>query len=331
MFPLAILLPTRNCMPRLAAHIQSMGPWLDLAQEIVVVDSESTDGTPEYVRRHVPGARLVTHPPGLYESWNAGIRQITAPYTYISTIGDGITREGLAHLHAVACRQHADVVVSPPDFVDEAGHPRDSNNWPVHDLIDALQLSQDVCFEGLPLFLLALAYVPFAILGSSASNLYRTEALRRLPFPTEFGRNGDGAWGLLNALAIRLAVTPRRVSFFRRHQRAYAPAEYQAVDGDQRMLDAAMKMLAWRLEADPGLREDAQGPEVDRLIRAKLTVQSWRVRLQSHRRRPFPWIFNPGALYARYQRQAAQRRCMELLRLYLRDHIQPIPGALHPA
>jgi glycosyltransferase involved in cell wall biosynthesis len=52
--------------------------WLDLAQEVVVVDSESSDGTVEFLQselRH-PNLRFLSHPPGLYQSWNFGIRNL---------------------------------------------------------------------------------------------------------------------------------------------------------------------------------------------------------------------------------------------------------------
>jgi len=78
-----------------------------------VVDSESTDGTVSYLREHLPGARFVTHPRGLYQSWNFGIGQMEMPWTYISTVGDGITRAGLARLLEAGERHGADVVVSP--------------------------------------------------------------------------------------------------------------------------------------------------------------------------------------------------------------------------
>ena len=66
-----------------------------------------------------------------------------------------------------------------------------------------------------------------AILGSSASNLYRTQCLKERPFPTDFGTSGDGGWGILNAFDVKIAVTPRCFSTFRHHQKAYALSDYQ--------------------------------------------------------------------------------------------------------
>ena len=49
--------------------------------------------------------------------------------------------------------------------------------------------------EGMKLFLFTLLNVSGAILGSSSSNLYRTDCLKRHPFPTDFGTSGDAASG----------------------------------------------------------------------------------------------------------------------------------------
>src|SRR5580704_1102433 len=100
MFPISVLVPTRNCAQLLPRHLESMAGWLDLVEEVVVVDSFSEDGTLEMIKsrlRH-PRLRILSHPPGLYQSWNHGIRHLTAKYCYISTVGDTISREGLEHL-----------------------------------------------------------------------------------------------------------------------------------------------------------------------------------------------------------------------------------------
>src|SRR6185437_6009820 len=100
MCALGIVLPTRNSMAYLPAHLADMAEWLDLAAEVVVVDSDSRDGTLDFIKSnlHHPGLRLLSHPPGLYESWNHGLQNLTVKHAYISTVGDTITRAGLRHL-----------------------------------------------------------------------------------------------------------------------------------------------------------------------------------------------------------------------------------------
>jgi glycosyltransferase involved in cell wall biosynthesis len=45
MLPLGVVIPTKNSMPYLPSHLEAMREWQDLAEEIVVVDSFSTDGS----------------------------------------------------------------------------------------------------------------------------------------------------------------------------------------------------------------------------------------------------------------------------------------------
>ncbi|MDB6110758.1 MAG: hypothetical protein JWR69_2508, partial [Pedosphaera sp.] len=128
---IGVLIPTRNCASLLPGHVQSLEPWLDLAAEVVVVDSESTDGTVEFLQKHLrhPNVRFLPHPRGLYQSWNFGIRNLHPKYTYISTVGDSITRDGLMHLHQVAEEFQCDVAVSKPDFLDAEGRPQPPTRW----------------------------------------------------------------------------------------------------------------------------------------------------------------------------------------------------------
>lgn len=48
---LSVVIPTYNCRPLLERHIAEMAAWLDLADEIIVVDSRSKDGTREILRK----------------------------------------------------------------------------------------------------------------------------------------------------------------------------------------------------------------------------------------------------------------------------------------
>ncbi len=123
MLPIGGPVPTRNCAPLLQRHLESMVKWLDLIEEIVVVDSFSEDGTLEMIKaglRH-PRLRILSHPPGLYQSWNHGIQQLNAKYCYISTIGDTISRDGLQHLVDAAENLRCDVVMSKPEFLSMDG------------------------------------------------------------------------------------------------------------------------------------------------------------------------------------------------------------------
>jgi glycosyltransferase involved in cell wall biosynthesis len=103
-----------------------MQAWLDLVDEVIVVDSRSTDGTLDLIRAELqhPQLRIIERDRGLYASWNEGIAATTGDWVYISTAGDLITRDQLLHLREVGEALSADVVVSPPDFAyEEDGQP----------------------------------------------------------------------------------------------------------------------------------------------------------------------------------------------------------------
>ena len=322
--PIAVLIPTRDSMALLPAHLETMRPWLDLAEEIVVVDSESSDGTVKYLRERLPPekTRFFQHPRGLYQSWNFGIQQVNSRYTYISTVGDEMSREGLIHLFEVAEKKACDVVVSPPIFIGERGKPIQPNPWPVHEVISFWNLKNEACVEGILLYAMALSFLPFAVLGSSASNLYRTAALQKNLFPTEFGLNGDGAWGFLNALEVRLAITPRKISFFRVHRKVYRRKDYDTNNPDQRLLDAGLEMLKQALKVRKDLSAQAERLELVNFIKHKTEVQRWREILRRHRKRILPWYLNPFAWQARIHRNHSHDECKRLLKSVL-EQVRP--------
>src|SRR5207248_1354657 len=139
----------------------------DLAEEVIVVDSYSSDGTFEFLQtelRH-PGLKLFQCPPGLYQAWNNGIGQLHAKYTYVSTIGDSITRQGLEHLVATAETLGSDVVISRPEFVSTEGTPLDDRRWPVHELVDSARITRIVHLEPWHAFLVAILNLPEGMLG----------------------------------------------------------------------------------------------------------------------------------------------------------------------
>src|SRR5205823_1693472 len=100
-----------------------------------------------------------------------------------------------------------DAVISKPRFIDINGAPVRSPRWPIDDVTSALRVNEPIALADSALFLFTLLNYRDAILGSSASNLYRTRCLQENPFPVDYGTVGDGGWGLLNCLKIRLAVT----------------------------------------------------------------------------------------------------------------------------
>jgi hypothetical protein len=213
---LSVVVPTYNCAPLMERHLASMAAWSDLADEIIVVDSRSTDGTLDLIRsrlRH-PNLRIIERDRGLYQSWNEGIAATTGDWVYISTAGDTIERDHLLHLLDLGERAAADVVISPPRFVDEAGAACEDQNWPPGKIIADSGRDGPFTLTDEAGFVLTFVHCPSAILGSSASNLYRGDHLRARPFPSEFKGAGDSVWILRHTAQSRLCFTPQAGSTF---------------------------------------------------------------------------------------------------------------------
>lgn len=242
---LSVIIPTLNCIEMLPAHVESMKQWLSLADEIIVVDSFSDDGTPEYLKKHLRNrnVKVLSHPRGLYQSWNFGISQTNGDWIYMSTVGDGITKNLLQHLCQVGETLACDVVASRPVFINANNTPAPRQIWPIDHILKSSSARKPVKLGGPETFLFALYSIPCAVLGSSASNVYRGLHLRERPFPTEFGTVGDTAWTLRHGLTTRYGFTPESGSFFRLHPKAYAPSVYAVQNLQAKFCELARSTL----------------------------------------------------------------------------------------
>ncbi len=217
---LTVVVPTRNNHPDIVAHLSSLEGFVSLGAELVFVDSESTDGTLEAITSfcEIHGGILIGLPPGLYAAWNAGVEAASRKWITFGTVGDTQTVQGLQHLLYVLESTQADVVVSPPRM--RRGKIAIESRWPIHSLAGKLPsaqtLDRNACLRWL------CGFLPETMLGSAASNIYMRSLLKTKPFPTNFGHEGDVAWGIEIASTVRIAVTPRECSEFQIHTRETA-------------------------------------------------------------------------------------------------------------
>lgn len=313
--PIGVVVPTLNARPWLAAHLSQMRTWADRMEEIIVVDSHSTDGTVELLQtemRH-PRLRLLQCPPGLYESWNYGVEHLTARFTYISTVGDPITGDGLEHLAETAEALGSDVVISRPEFLDAAGQPMADRRWPIDALLDWCRPQQPLRVAPWRVFLAATRDVPEGILGSSASNLYRTATLKRFSFPVEYGHEADTAWGIAHAFDVSWAATPRVFSKFMFHSTAGLLSAEQKAALVGRLLDLARQSLRQSLGlSSPTPVPEALLPWLRELPEAVQQLHESQRRYDQARRRFRPWSLNPAAWQARAQRNRGRARVREI-------------------
>ncbi len=320
MLPLGVLIPTRNSMAYLPDHVRALNAWLHLAQEVVVVDSHSTDGTVEYLREHLrhPSVQFLRHPPGLYESWNFGIRRLHTKYAYFATVGDCMLNGGIRHLVSVAEDFECDVVVSPPQLMDTQSNLVSELRWPIHQLLPLLKLNSPPLLTRYETFfyatIFALGHGLSSILGSSASNLYRTAVLKCLPFPTDCGPPGDTVWGVENALNIKLALTPMACSMFLFHPKEEDPDAVQALKQrvTQRLFHSAEELLRREFGIAQGRALLSGGARMVEILDELRQFEHYRNLLRAYRRNPIPWYLDARAWDARIKREKHRKRFEEL-------------------
>ncbi|MGD0815399.1 MAG: glycosyltransferase [Verrucomicrobiota bacterium] len=314
MLPISILIPTRHCAALVPGHLESLRAWLDLAEEVVVVDSDSRDGTVELLRAGLshPCVKFLTHPPGLYESWNFGIQNTGSKYVYIATVGDSITRQGMEHLFEVAENFQSDIVLSKQDFVSADGEALPDDRWMIDVILSRLQIERPRLLSTTEQFLFAVTNLWGAILGSSASNLYRADCLKQRPFPTEYGKAGDGAWGILNIFEVKIAVTPERFSTFLVHEKAYAAAEYYVESVALKLFRLVQSVVALQGPRNPAVPRILGEIQWSELEAALEVVHAQQAKLEHRRQQKMPWLLNPGAWQARAARNKARRRISQI-------------------
>jgi hypothetical protein len=215
------------------------------------------DGTLELAQEVLTplGARFIHNPPGLYQSWNAGITAATAPWCYISTVEDPITPGGLVHLLEVATRHDADVVISPPEMRNHDGSAPVEEKMPSNRLAEAFlsaDLSDRVLNRAETIANLC-GFLPHGLLGSSASNLYKTSFLQKHPFPTDFGHCGDTAWGATVAPVAKVAFTPLACARFYCQTEHASRSRKQQQELARRLSELASQSLDAAVDSNPEL------------------------------------------------------------------------------
>lgn len=309
--PIGVVIPTRNSMAYLPEHVAGMRAWVDLVREMVLVDSFSADGTVDYVRQHLrhPRLRVLTHPPGLYASWNHGIAHVTSPYTYVATLGDTASRTGLQHLFSVTGQLHCDVCLSPPRFIDPQGGELAGIRWPIHAMIERLGITAPRLLHQAEVLFFAVTSGGNSVLGSSASNLYRTAVLRKFPFPTDYESAGDTAWGLLHWSDATFGVTTRSCANFLCHPRE-PPAQAAALHA--RFAALAEETLRAAIAKNSDLAACPELKCLRDLLRETQLYRQQRQRLDEYRRRNVLWIFDWRAWQARRQRNRHRKQVRAL-------------------
>lgn len=302
--PISVIIPTRNSMPEIVEHTRSLNQWIQEIAEVVVVDSQSQDGTPEHIQTELKhsNVKLINHPPGLYQSWNAGIKQASAKYIYIATVNDKIPFESLLGLYKTAESHTADVVLSPPEIVSPSG---DSLNkkWPLHRFIKAKGLKTIHELSELECLTHNTVFLPGTLLGSSASNLYKTSFLQEHPFPTDCGHAGDSAWAIQQSSQGKWVIEPRLASKFVSHPKSSTSADPQISTRENcyKIAQCAWEDFFTR-NTDLELKKS-----IHELHKHWVQKNSATAEFKTLKKGRLPWHLNPRAWRIRKQKKALER------------------------
>jgi hypothetical protein len=217
---ITVLVPAYQCASQLADHSKTLQRYRKLGCSVIWVVSTSPDGSEKIAQIicQETGDAFLLSPPGLYESWNFGIARVETEFLAISTIGDSYLNDNLVAMAELLRNLHADLVFSPPSLEGLSEKQICGfSSWPVFTFARQLEpFSGKIC----PVQLLIAAQVSgglSCLLGSWASNLARTAAMKPRPFPLDFGHYGDTAWFYQQMLDLRVAFLKDPVSLFHFH------------------------------------------------------------------------------------------------------------------
>lgn len=194
---------------------QTMPDW-----ELIVCDSESDDGTWEFLQTFDQDPRVHLHRvgrEGLYAGWNECLATASAEYIYIAPADDLCERNVLEKLHGLLSHcDDVDLAVCRYRRIDAAGVP-------LADLFDpelAAFLGEwaershrrDRYAELLISLCLGCQWNTFPAV------LFRRRLLQRTGlFPTEYGSYGDVAWRVKALLYSDVVYTPECLASWRWH------------------------------------------------------------------------------------------------------------------
>lgn len=317
--PVSIVSPVRNCIAEMPSHAEHLRQLARIAGELIIVDSDSSDGTMEYLREHLGdcGAVFLNHPPGLYPSWNHGISHASLPFLNIATVGDTLPPDSLVKLHRDLESTSCDVVISAPILLDPDGS-RSRRKWPIHQFVEHCGLTAPRAISQTTWLALNLGFFPKSPLASSSGNLYRTAVFHGNPFPTHCGHRGDVIWGITSSPRIRWMVDPAVESYYKFHP----PAKH-------RQWPSAAVIAEWERVVLRALHEETEAmrregipewflAELAGIVRDACLSQAVEAEYSHVRQNPIPWFFNPRAIRLRKQRRLLKPRNIAKNELLLR-------------
>ena len=294
-------------MPDLQEHVAALNEWIEQVREVVVVDSESSDGTVEYIKAHLKHSNVIyiDHPPGLYQSWNTAIGRATSRYTYIATVNDYMPYDTLLRLVTEAKVHSADIVISAPTLVSDS--PRMvQKQWPIHRYLELSAIKVPTLLNPVELLVWNSLYLPGTLMGSSASNLYRTKALQEQPFPGNYGHAGDSARAIQSSLTSKWLIVPEGESTFWNHGGGHSGALGRRLRSRLHGLSAELVERACKVGALT-VREQQVLCELSGLSVVRAQKDAISSEYKKYRKARLPWLFFPKAWKVRAQKNRIRK------------------------
>ena len=217
------LLPTWNPGRFLEERLHSIFQQTVSDWELVIVDSQSTDGSLSLLKKLAetdPRVSFFERPRGLYQAWNFAIQQAKGKYIYIATADDTMTDDALQKM-SEALEEHPEC-----DLCDTRLKLIDAESRELNDFEDGYVAH---CWH--------LAYPRerkhirkryadfFAHFGGKTVYLSATQLLIRKTlfektggFPEDFGPSADYMWGIRAAFYADVIYLPEKLATWRIHQ-----------------------------------------------------------------------------------------------------------------
>lgn len=321
--PLSVIIPTCHQSAQIPAHLSSLDRWLDLAQDVAVVDAYSADGTIELLRSGLfhRQSQFFQQPLGFHAAINFGVTQLEGEFIYVSRPGDAVSREGILHLVETAQRLGSDVLLSPPR--EEPATSEDAASatmparahWPVEQMLTAAPPAGPTLLRRTSAFYLALANALGgrfqSLLGGISCDLFRADTLRTRPFDEGSGQASDGLWVLQHGLEISFGVTPQACATFYSEADELSKREKE----DRRRFKAQAPTLA--SEAIAAELREAGAPDREDLAGLQRYLEETRALIEARgsfnrfRRQDILWFLRPAAWRARAAAERHRRGWFE--------------------
>jgi glycosyltransferase involved in cell wall biosynthesis len=234
----SVCIPCLNAGPYLRDRFDSLLAQNHRDFEIVVLDSESTDGSWEIILDHAardPRIRAHREPRrGLYEDWNACVARARHDWIYVATADDTLAPDALA-VFGAAIRDHpeARLVGSRLWQIDADGRDYvDPARTQCRDLLGCRHRAEGWCSPWTEFLHAVLVSAPF---NSVTQIVFHRHAFDRAGgFSTRYGACGNGALQLRLLLAEPAYYLPRRLGSWRRHPAQISVTRPVSIHGNLR-------------------------------------------------------------------------------------------------